>query len=105
MLHNQPPPLVSSSAPIPRRYDRNYLQVIYFTADDAGRDVRRLDFISQLYRMEKKRIRGEGRLFVVLEEGAEERTRLEISSWQPFSRRVIRIYFQLYTRISRLQYS
>lgn len=66
--------------------------------------MQRLDFISQLYRMERKRIRGE-RGFVVLEEGVEERTRLEISSWQPFSRRVIRIYFQLYTRISRLQYS
>lgn len=68
-------------------------------------DTQRLDFISQLYRMEKKRIRGEGSGFVDLEEGAEERAKLEISSWQPFSRRVIRIYFQLYTRISRLQYS
>lgn len=48
---------------------------------------------------------GKRRGFAVLEEGAEEKTRLEISSWQPFSRRVIRIYFQLYTRISRLQYS
>lgn len=50
-------------------------------------------------------IRGEGEGFVGVEEQAEERTRLEISSWQSFSRRVIRIYFQLYTRISRLQYS
>jgi len=104
-LHHQPPPLPSSTAPIPGSYDRNHLQVIYFTADDAGSDMPRLDFISQLYRVGKKRIRGEGRGFVGLEEGAEERTRLEISSWQPFSRRVIRIYFQLYTRISRLQYS
>lgn len=50
--------------------------------------------ISQLYRLEKKRLRkGEGREDLCFwRRGAEERTRLEISSWQPFLGRVIRIY-------------
>lgn len=69
------------------------MQVLCFMADDAGSDVQRLVVLSQLEKMERKRIRGEGRGFVDLEEGAEERTRLEISSWQPFSRRVLEFIF------------
>lgn len=51
---------------------------LYFPALQAGK--------------EKTQKRRGGRICAFGEGGAEQRTRLEISSWQPFLGRVIRIY-------------